>query len=958
MKNSHCSLWLILAVWLMSGGGVIYAPQAMAEVTLAQNAEYSNNWVLSGSGTYSQAISLGTEQLVVDATKRVTGSAANIILTENITAGKYLQRDNFFGDTYAGAQSGQIYFQGGMTATFTGLELGGHTNLYVGSDTSTANVTVSEDTLIGSSMTSNLHINADSTFTANGKFQVNRADIQGKVYISGTMNLNSAAEDSILLGYGNNHQYTSSVDVYSGGTLNAPNSVVHCGYDGQLYFRIEAGGTANLYGLTFGRNGDQDSSYANVGKTLQLRGGTLNLGEGGVSIRTGKDSYPFQFISGTIGTIDGCDTSISNVELAIGSGNTVFQPVADATITVNSNFTNSTWASAGTGGTVQMNGAGTLDLAGSFNTTGGFEAKAGTTVVSGTFAGGKLNVNGGDVTLTGSATTSAGVEVNKGTLTIIRNQTGISSSKAEIVVNEGGSVVLTSATDATAHTLFHNPITLNGGTLSTDSSLSGRWRKLMGKLTLNADATITSNTRLEIHGGLEGTGKTLTKDGDGNLILHDVGKTGLKSIVINKGMFCIENNSSNALITEDGVYVNGGFLQFWGQSNVSANIFFNGGYFETNGTVCNSTTADSVFTLQQSTQFNMTSWTEGNPADFIMNGKLVASDGIVLKKTGGKTMTLAGNMSEFHGTIQSDTSEVILANGGNTAETAYDFNFNLNAGSARIGDTATYHFKDVENLVQFSNANNATFDLGTGSVQNHGSSSISSTIVGASITGTTGAIQLGSVGDTLNFNVADNASLTVSTAVHTQGGNFTKTGNGTLDIQNLYVDAGTFNLSDSAISAVSAGIYVAPQAKLTWDGTVDLGTTTMDMDGDFVIELVGSATDWNVDTLTLRGDNIQISLDAAFELQADFSDLSWELLFNENTNLTLLQTDLDLSGLAFEVFTDGSLFPPDVILYALGNADGSVTLHGRLPEPSSWILLLTGGLALFVTWRKRVAAGK
>ncbi|MDO4575375.1 MAG: hypothetical protein Q4D98_09215, partial [Planctomycetia bacterium] len=873
------------------------------------------------------------------------------VLTNNITAGMYLQNDLIF--TSTSGQNGTVTFENGMTASFTDLEMGGHTFLNIGtSSTSTATVTVSGGTLIGQKYTSYLNIHAGSTFNANGRFQLNEDGDQGKIGIYGTLNLNSSTADSIFLGYGNNTQYTSTVDVYDGGVLNALNSVVHCGYDGQLIFRINAGGTANLYGMTYARNGD--TSAGSTSKTLTLNGGTLNLGVGGVSIRSKKDSYPFQLVSGTIGTIDGCDTSISDVELAIGSGNTVFKPVAGATITVNSNFTNSSVTASGKDGKVQMNGAGKLVLAGTFNTTGGFEALAGTTEVSGTFTGGKLNVNGGNTTITttGSVTSGSSVDVNKGTLTIIRDATGITTSNGVITANAGASVVLTSASDATAHTLFHNPITLNGGTLSTDSSLSSRWRRLHGKLTLTADSTIDCGTRLEIRGGLTGTGYVLTKTGDANLILDSVGTTGLKSIVVKNGMFCIQGSSTNALITTDGIFVEGGYLQFWYQNNVSANVTFSGnGYFQNSGN--GSTAANAVFTLKDDTQFDMTSY-EGQTANFNMYGKLVAADGVVLNKTGAQTMTLAGDMSAFHGTVRVDTTEMILANGGNTAETAYDFNLNLNAGSARIGDAGTYHFEDVPNLIQFSNANNATFGLGTGSIQNHGTSSISSTVSGAAITGT-GAIQLGAAGDTLDFNIGNGASLTVSSAVRTQGGTFTQSGNGTLNIENLYVDSGTFNLNDSAVSAITQGIHVAPDATLTWDGTIALGNVAMNMDGTFAIQLVGDSADWDVDTLELDGNNITLS-DAAFELQADFSNLSMDPLFDETATLTLLQTDLDLAGMVFPVLTDGSLFSPELTLYALGNADGSITLHGRLPEPSACVLFLFGGLALLVTWRKRANA--
>ncbi|MDO4575376.1 MAG: hypothetical protein Q4D98_09220, partial [Planctomycetia bacterium] len=95
MKNLHSKYWgigkywAVLALGLMLGGGFC-TPQAWAEVTLVNDATYG--WLLSGSGTYSSEINLGTDQLTVNATKLGTDST-NKVLTNNITAGMYLQND-------------------------------------------------------------------------------------------------------------------------------------------------------------------------------------------------------------------------------------------------------------------------------------------------------------------------------------------------------------------------------------------------------------------------------------------------------------------------------------------------------------------------------------------------------------------------------------------------------------------------------------------------------------------------------------------------------------------------------------------------------------------------------------------------------------------------------------------------------------------------------------------------
>ncbi|MDO4628772.1 MAG: PEP-CTERM sorting domain-containing protein [Planctomycetia bacterium] len=893
-----------------------------AEVTLQQDANFNNDWILSGSGTYSEAINLPESTLVLDSTKRVTGSSANMMIKGDITVGGYLQRDSYF-EGFGGGQGGWITFSGNSTQTVNGsMEIGGHTTINIGNDAnSTANFTVTGDTLIGSTMTSNMYVRPGSTFSANGGFKLNENGAQGHLELYGTMNLNSAVADSIRLGTADNKQYTSSVKVQNGGVLNAKNTVVHCGYNGQLQFFLNSGGTANIYGITYGRNGDQDSAYANANKTLNLLGGTLNLGAGGVSVREGKDSYPFQFRSGTVSTMEGTtDTTIQNVEIAVGDGATHFKPAEGASITVSSNFIDSTYTEYGTGGVIHSSGTGTLDIAGNFTTTGGLSADSGKTVISGTFADGKLVVNGGTTEITGNLTTADGVEVNNGaTLRLNYNDSEKNASKAPITVNAGGKLEF-ATTGTTNQNGFYHPITLNGGTIVEGT---GDWKHIReGILTLTADSYIETRARIALSSPVYGENYTLTKSGGGQLCLGN-DETYLKKVVITNGILYLDANNSGRNITE-GILVEGGYYGFWGTAERYAKVTFSkNGYLQSNASNSGSTT-DSIYTLQDATNFNISN-DEG--AKFTMRGKLVAADGIILQKTGEREFVLTGDTREFQGIFQIDSGSIILKNGGNESGNTYNFGVTLNGGTLEIGD-------------------NGTYQIGKAITSKKADAKIINS------TGATGSLSLGKAGNTVTFAVEDGKSLTVETPVTTQGGAFTKTGNGTLDIHTLNVTSGTFNLGTSAVDSVTETINVSEGVKLT--GSADLNANLV-LAGNNTIEvaLTGTKDNWNADAIQiLEGSTLTIAPTTVFELTSDITDtLSLDMLFTENGVTLLESAGADFSGLSFDVIGDTELFGTSLI--AMGNALGNIYLSQstQVPEPATWVLLLAGVFGMLV-WKR------
>lgn len=971
---------------VVSGGGL-----ANADVTIEENsAAYGGAWFIYGSGVYESALNTNGADIQVDMTKRLTGSSTSITFKGDLAAGSFrhvdseIKNDSGVVGNWASVQNGTLTFDS-MTANFSGdYTAGGHSNLILANG---ATVNVAGTALIGNSMTLTLRINSGTTWNSNGNFFINQGGTQAIVYVSGILNANSSEANSVRFGNGNNYQYTSSLNIDNGGVLNVLNTVAHAGYDGQIYFNINSGGTANLYGLTIARNGDEGSQYGDAAKTLYLNGGTLNLGAGGLFIREGKDSYPIQLKSGTIGVLAGQDTFIQNVEIAVGSGVTYFAPEEGRKITVSSNFVDSTLSKAGSGGLIQMTGAGTLELAGTFNTTTGFKASAGSTIVSGTFAGGQLLVDGGALTIasTGNLTSTSGMTVAKGAATLAGASAATSSitvnsgaklylsylnggsvnaqALAPVTVKLGGEVVISIPEGGKATTDFFSPIILNGGKLSTDSIVNN-WRRLFGKITLTADSEIRCDTRLQLHGGLEGAGFTLTKNGNADLILDQVGLTGLKKIVTNSGLFCIQSNSNQALQTEEGVFVNGGTLQFWGQSNVKANVFMNGGMFQTSGSDLNSTTDDFVMTFQKNTTVDNSGWddpgTDSERSRFVMNGKWVATDGIVVNKTGNRSLTLAGNLDDFDGTLKLSTFKTYLDNGGNSSATPYDFAINLAGGALEILNSGLYVFKSVDNLINFTSDSNASVNLGNGKIQVLGDSSIASSAADAKIVGV-GSLELGDADSSIQFNVADGKALTIEANVNTSGGAYSKTGNGTLTINSLNAVAGVTDLRDVAADSTTVkSVSVADGAKLALGDLAPTSLTT-ESGATLLVDITGTADSWSIDALDLT-ELAEASLDEGmiFELTTDIEGtLSEEYLLANLGNILLAETaDDSFEGLKFDV-NALSIFPNVGDLYALGTANGIFLVGSSfdsVPEPSAWILLSLGLGGLTLLRRKRVVA--
>jgi len=774
----------VLASLLVLVSALILWPQTVsAEVTLQNDVDYPVNeqegttkkfdHLLSGTGTYSTQISVGTTGLWVDATKRVTGSQAKITINQNITAGNYRQVDTDYTYTdasgnkknYDSGQSGAVTLNGGMTANFSGdFTVGGHTNIYIGSNaTSTANVTVGGELFLGSTMTSTMNVNAGSTLTVNGPFVIQRGS-QGHLYISGTVNMNSKTADSITLGTNNNVTYTSTVNVKDGGILNIPYIVAHCGLNGQLFFNIESGGTANLYGLTYSYN-NESGQYASAEKTLYLKGGALNLGDGGISV--GKNpAYPLQFKSGTVSTLTGTTTAAIGIETAVGSGTTILTPLKDTTLKFTANVTDSTVSSAGTGGNLQVKGAGTTEFAGTVSNTNGF------------------SVEGGTALLSGKLTTKA--TVNSGTLKISSTNT---ANTGTITAN-GGTVDIAGAK-------VYNALVFNGGTLST--SLNAMMQ-LYGPVTLQKDLTVNNPQRLEFrveNTKFTGANMNLTKTGGGELLFNGADASHvvspLKTVTINEGVFTLQTNSQ-AVVNGAEVTVNAGRINFWGQADVNLKtLTLNGGGVSGGSNAMSSLTTNATVVLQKNTVFDATPWNQDGITTngFEIKGTLKSTSAVTLQKTGVGKMIVSGNMDGFSGTIQIDSAthsgvkgnSFQMATGGNADPAKlYAFGFNVNGGSLSFTKAGTYAFADGQTVIKFSKGDFPEVALGS-AVLSLGSGSKIESLANAQTSLTNGSILLRD-GGSLALNVTQ-GTLTlpkVTGSTDAKQAALTKTGNGALTL--------------------------------------------------------------------------------------------------------------------------------------------------------------------------------
>ncbi|MBP3695658.1 MAG: autotransporter-associated beta strand repeat-containing protein [Thermoguttaceae bacterium] len=484
-----------------------------------------NGNTITGGGTYSQAIN-ATGDLAV-----TPGSGETITFTNNVvTTGTFNQTGSF------------VVLEAGTKNSFGAFFITNNPNNASPHNNNT------KMTLNGELTVNNFHvckrgtayvdINEGAILTVNNEFLINQAkNAQGRITQNGgTVNLNGTG-NLLRLGHYPNTGYPSEYNL-NAGTLNVPNTVLHVGWDGYAKLNI-SGGTANMKGINL--------SAANGKGFLNLTGGTLNLGDGGVThiLQKSATANAPEIKLGTA-TINAAasHTWAENLTLNLNSGaTTTFNADEGKTITVDSLIQGS--------GAIQKTGAGTLALTGA-NTYTGLTTIAGGTLQVSTLNGtinSKVYAPGAETVLELGFNTESGdtanyggsiegqtnqknltiKKVGAGTQTLSRTGYligGSNSSLKEVIVDEGRLVV-----DA-VHKVFTAsntkgffdtaPITVNeGGTLeyvqiwttspNIDLTLNGGTLQLdngqyLNKLNFNSGKVTLGSDDAPLRAGYVGSG--------------------------------------------------------------------------------------------------------------------------------------------------------------------------------------------------------------------------------------------------------------------------------------------------------------------------------------------------------------------------------------------------------------------------------------------------------------------
>lgn len=210
---------------------------------------------------------------------------------------------------------------------------------------------------------------------------------------SGTVNVTSENKDQntnsgILLGHWPSGRGILTLE---GGTVNVLNSYTTISWDSQGTLNI-SGGEFNTYGVAMG--GASGDTRGNA-STLNLSGGRLNVGAGGITDNTSNknDNKVINFSGGTLGTLS--DSWTTYLKFVLSNTATV-----DTKIVNSDNGGTITLAAPLTGdGKLVKTGVGTLVLSGNNTYSGGTEVQAGRLAVG--------NANGlgtGTVTLADGTT--------------------------------------------------------------------------------------------------------------------------------------------------------------------------------------------------------------------------------------------------------------------------------------------------------------------------------------------------------------------------------------------------------------------------------------------------------------------------------------------------------------------------------------------------------------------------
>ncbi len=510
-----------------------------------------------------------------------------------------------------------------------------------------------------------------STLNTNGSFNVGNSGA-GTLTIATSGTLNTMGGITAIIGSGGSSTGTVMMSG-SGSKWNAEGGIL-VGSVGTGNLIVQSGATINTLGSL---------TVTNLTGTLTIDGGTIDVGS--TLARNGT----FNFNDGTLIVRGIFDNGIASVPLVIDGdtttalptlqliGNSATTEVTSITVgnkrqgamvlsdgrSVNAGANNiSIGAGAGSSGSITLGGAGTSLSTTGTTTVGGSGSNAGGTGVmtigpgaglsTGSlilFPGGTVNLDGGVIFMSIFSANGGKVNFNSGTIGF--TVANLSAAHLDALLGADHSLGFGKVLTSSNATALLGPVTVNGGSLSTGTSLTNSSALVVSGGTVTANTTITNDIgrllQISSTGSVSGV-SGINNNGTIELINNSIATSGgtLTNNGAIRGTGLIGNNLTNSA-TGQVQLSTGNRLEFQGATN-------------TNNGLVSLTGGEAVFTGALTNSAN-TGLISGRDAILRFNGTLTNNGSLAFSNG---TMDVFGDITSNHFVNSSDRSRITVSAGG------------------------------------------------------------------------------------------------------------------------------------------------------------------------------------------------------------------------------------------------------------------------------------------------------